>query len=167
MERSGRPISHSRRLVVLPASLRGFVWPSASRPLALMLRSIAAHRSTDASTTRLRCDASRSMRACTVAVLILRDARTPIRLCRAVGAPALLRMRTGERMSLNRLPSFNFTMSNSPSRSRSAFLRPGFATLLHSPRIGRWAERRGTFGCVRGTRWGVPSARSHASCDAL
>src|SRR5229473_5971003 len=32
-------------------------------------------------------------------------------------------------------------------RSRSAFLRPGFATLLHSPRIEGWAERRETFGC--------------------
>jgi hypothetical protein len=63
---------------------------------ALMLRSIAARRSTSVSTDWLRCDASRSMRASTVAVLILRDARTPIRLCRAVGARALLRMRTGE-----------------------------------------------------------------------
>src|SRR5262249_6230032 len=33
------------------------------------------------------------------------------------------------------------------------FLRPGFATSLHSPRIEGWAERRETFGCVRGTRW--------------
>src|SRR3989475_261061 len=38
-------------------------------------------------------------------------------------------------------------MSNSPSRSRGAFLRPGFASLLHSPRIEGWAERRETFGC--------------------
>src|SRR5262245_29334984 len=43
-------------------------------------------------------------------------------------------------------------MSNSPSRSRGAFLRPRFATLLHSPRIEGWAERRETFGCVRSTR---------------
>src|SRR6266478_6772186 len=43
-------------------------------------------------------------------------------------------------------------MSNSPSRSRGAFLRPGFASLLHRPRIEGWAERRETFGCVRGTR---------------
>src|SRR5262252_6233509 len=35
-------------------------------------------------------------------------------------------------------------MSNSPSRSRGAFLRPGFASLLHSPRTrgGRSAEKR-------------------------
>src|ERR1700756_5990160 len=38
-------------------------------------------------------------------------------------------------------------MSNSPSRSRGVFLRPGFASLLHSPRIEGWAERRETFGC--------------------
>src|SRR6516225_1529462 len=47
------------------------------------------------------------------------------------------------------------TMSNSPSRSRGAFLRPGFATSLHSPRIEGWAERRETFGCS-GTRWACP-----------
>ena len=66
-------------------------------------------------------------------------------------------MRTGERVancgsSLNRSPSFHFTMSNSPSRSRDAYLRPGFVALLHRPRIEGWAERRETFGCVRGTR---------------
>src|SRR5262249_22302720 len=34
--------------------------------------------------------------------------------------------------------------SNSPSRSRGALLRPGFASLLHSPRTrgGRSAEKR-------------------------
>src|SRR5260370_14558641 len=32
-------------------------------------------------------------------------------------------------------------------RTRGAFLRPGFATLFHSPRIEGWAERRETFGC--------------------
>jgi hypothetical protein len=38
----------------------------------------------------------------------------------------------------------DLTMSNSPSRSRGAFLRPGFATLLRQPesRGGRSAERR-------------------------
>src|SRR3984893_6314941 len=42
--------------------------------------------------------------------------------------------------------------SNSPSRSRGAFLRPGFATLLRSPesRGGRSAERRS--GARRNTR---------------
>ena len=58
-------------------------------------------------------------------------------------------MRAGERVancgsSLNRSPSFHFTMSNSHSRSRGAFLRPGFVTLLRSPesRGGRSAEKR-------------------------
>jgi hypothetical protein len=64
-------------------------------------------------------------------------------------ARALLRMRTGERVrkcgsSLNRSLESQLTMSNSPSRSRGAFLRPGFATLLRSPRTrgGRSAEKR-------------------------
>ena len=85
--------------------------------------------------TRLRCDASRSMRPHTVAVLILRDARTPIRLCPAVGACALLRMRTGERVvncgsSLNRSPSFHISPCQTAHLVPAArFLRPGFATL--------------------------------------
>src|SRR6266516_566910 len=49
-------------------------------------------------------------------------------------------------------------MSNSPSRSRDAFLRLGFASLLHSPRTEGWAERRETFGCVRSTRGACHSA---------
>jgi hypothetical protein len=78
------------------------------------------------------------------------------------------RMRTGERVancgsSLNRSRSFRFTMSNSPSRSRGACLRPGFATLLRSPesRGGRSAERRS--GARRNTR----AARHNAACQAL
>src|SRR5499427_1973513 len=50
-------------------------------------------------------------------------------------------------------------MSNSPSRSRGAFLRPGFATLLRSPRIEGWAERRETFGCSAEHPWGVHMTR--------
>src|SRR5262249_3522485 len=44
--------------------------------------------------------------------------------------------------SPNRFGHSNLTMSNSPSRSRGAFLRPGLATLLHSPRTrgGRSAD---------------------------
>src|SRR5262249_31892035 len=51
---------------------------------------------------------------------------------------------TGELAARRRTVRGNFllTMSNSPSRSRDAFLRPGFATLLHSPRVEGWAERR-------------------------
>src|SRR5262249_11789242 len=37
--------------------------------------------------------------------------------------------------------------TNSLPPSRGACLRPGFASLLHSPRIEGWAERRETFGC--------------------
>src|SRR5262249_10665239 len=63
-------------------------------------------------------------------------------------------MRTAESAARRRTVFGNshLTMSNSPSRSRGAFLRPGFAPLLHSPRIEGWAERRETFGCS-GTRW--------------
>src|SRR5262245_45984524 len=54
-------------------------------------------------------------------------------------------------------------MSNSPSRSRGACLRPGFAFVLHPPRAEGWAERRETFGCVRRTR----GARRIAARQAL
>src|SRR5262249_28993254 len=47
--------------------------------------------------------------------------------------------------------AFHLTISNSPSRSRGACLRPGFAILASPTRIEGWAERRETFGC-RGTR---------------
>jgi len=125
MDRGRRPI-----LTAAGWCFGHWLGQNAPRTVALMLRSIAARASTDASTDSGRCDASRSMRAPTWPVLILRDARTPIRLCRAVGARALLRMRTGERVancgsSLNRSPSFYLTMSNSPSRSRGAFSAPG------------------------------------------
>src|SRR6266446_10932676 len=36
------------------------------------------------------------------------------------------------------------------------FPRPGFATLLHSPRIEGWAERRETFGCSAEHPCGTP-----------
>src|SRR5262245_18799987 len=58
-------------------------------------------------------------------------------------------------------------MSNNPSRSRGAFLRPGFATLLHSPRTEGWAERRETFGCSAEHPWGVPSAHHKTRVNAL
>jgi hypothetical protein len=50
---------------------------------------------------------------------------------------------SGTRDSVGRVRSL-IHFSNSPSRSRGAFLRPGFATLLHSPRTrgGRSAEKR-------------------------
>jgi hypothetical protein len=37
------------------------------------------------------------------------------------------------------------------------FWARGFASLLHSPRIEGWAERRETFGCCAKHPWGVPS----------
>jgi hypothetical protein len=52
--------------------------------------------------------------------------------------------------------SVHLTMSNSPSRSRGACLRPGFVALLHSPRIEGWAERRETFGCLAKHPCGMP-----------
>jgi hypothetical protein len=45
--------------------------------------------------------------------------------------------------------------------SRGACLRPGFASLLHSPRIEGWAERRETFGCS-GTREACHNAARQA-----
>ena len=59
---------------------------------------------------------------------------------------------SGTRNSLRRACT-PIHFSNSPFRSRGAFLRPGFATLASPTRIEGWAERRETFGCVRGTRW--------------
>src|SRR5262249_18010246 len=117
------------------------------------------------STAQMRCDASRSMRAMPTqvgysrlghlilpisgkpeigAVLILRDARTSVRVCATLPARALLRMRTAELAPRCRtiFGNSHLTMSNSPSRSRGACLHPGFATSLHSPRIEGWAERR-------------------------
>ncbi len=91
-------------------------------------------------------------------------------------ACALLRMRTAELAARRRTVFGNsrLTMSNSHSRSRGAFLRPSFASLLHSPRIEGWAERRETFGCSAEHPWGTPScvkdARERAydaACQAL
>ena len=48
--------------------------------------------------------------------------------------------------SPNRFRNSRLTMSNSPSRSRGAFLRPGFAPLLHSP------PSRGVGGAPRNVR---------------
>jgi hypothetical protein len=76
-------------------------------------------------------------------------------------------MRTAELAARRRTVRghFHLTMSNSPSRSRGAFLRPGFATLLHSPRIEGWAERRETFGCF-GTRGACHNAAHQAPSEA-
>jgi len=114
-----------------------------------MLRSIA---STGASTPEPRCDASRSMRArASSPVLILRDARTRVRVCGNTSVCALLRMRT----------SIAFQPS---SRCQTAHLVPaahfcvrGLHPCFTHPRIEGWAERRETFGCS-GTRWAYHDA---------
>ena len=72
--------------------------------------------------------------------LILRDARTRVRALRHLFSPCARRMRTGESAARRRtvFGHFHLTMSNSHSRSRGAFLRPGFASLLRAPakRVG-------------------------------
>jgi hypothetical protein len=69
---------------------------------------------------------------------------------------------SGTRGSVGRVRSL-IHFSNSPSRSRGACLRPSFAFVLHSPPNEGWAERRETFGCVRGTR----GVRHNAAYQAL
>src|SRR5262249_11416608 len=92
------------------------------------------------------------------AVLILRDARTPVRVCETPPACALLRMRTAEVAARRRTVRRNFqlTMSNSPSRSRGAFSASGVCNFASLTRIEGWAERRETFGCSAEHPWGTP-----------
>ena len=108
---------------------------------ALMLRSIA---SAGASTAQMRCDASRSMKG--EPNRSSSSFETRVRAFEFAGPlqPALLWMRTAEPAARRRTVFGNsqLTMSNSPSRSRGTFLRPGFASLLHSPLTEGWAERR-------------------------
>jgi hypothetical protein len=140
---------------------------NAPRTVVLMLRSIAVGRERRRfhSPSALRCVSKHEGHA--VAVLILRDARKRVRLCGSACACALLRMRTAEPAARRRTVRghSHLTMSNSLSRSRGAFLRPGFATLLHSPRIEGWAERRETFGCS-GTRWAYHDVARQAPSEA-
>jgi hypothetical protein len=77
-------------------------------------------------------------------------------------------MRTAELAARRRTVFGNsrLTMSNSHSRSRGAFLRPSFASLLHRPRIEGWAKRRETFGCSAEHPWGV-SCASKTRVNAL
>jgi hypothetical protein len=131
----------------------GFLGQNArrARPHAEGHRS--ANGSTDAPPPRLRCDASRSMRAMSW---------SPHPSRRAYGHSTLrerLRMRAPQDedsrargSSLSRSRYFNLTMSNSPSRSRGAFFAPGACNFASRTRIEGWAERRETFGCLRGTR---------------
>jgi hypothetical protein len=74
-------------------------------------------------------------------------------------ACALLRMRTTEVAARRRTVFGNsrLTMSNSHSRSRGAFGRPGFCNFASLTRIEGWAERRETFGCCAKHPLGLPS----------
>src|SRR5215831_16962880 len=104
--------------------------------LALMPRSIAARRERRRfhSPGALRCVSKHEAHA--VAVLILRDARTLFRLCGSACACALLRMRTAIAFQpISRCQTAHLVPA-------ARLLRPGFATLLHSPRTEGWAERR-------------------------
>src|SRR5262245_44754412 len=65
------------------------------------------------------------------------------------------------------------SQAHTPPPSRRAFLRPGFASLLHRLRIEGWAERRESFGCsaehpcgLHMTRQARRLARRLASHDA-
>src|SRR5262245_5689606 len=84
---------------------------------------------------------------CTIAFLFCRGTRW---LVRSLYFPVFLQIRN--------LPSpVSRSQAHTPPPSRGAFLRPGFASLLHRPRIEGWAERRETFGCSAEHPWGVPS----------
>jgi len=85
-----------------------------------------------------------------VAVPILRDARTPFRLCGSACACALLRMRT----SLAFRPSHDVKQPISFPRRVFA---PGVCNFASLTRTEGWAERRETFGCSAEHPWGVPS----------
>jgi hypothetical protein len=94
------------------------------------------------------------------------------RCCMQVRAPFALKLRPklaarrgGRKTALARS---HLTISNSPSRSRGAFLRPGFCLFASlTPKEGV-AERRETYGCLRGIRWactiGAGQAPSEAPC---
>jgi hypothetical protein len=60
--------------------------------------------------------------------------------------------------SLGRVRSL-IHFSNSPSRSRGAYLRPGFCNFSSLTRIEGWAERRETFGCSAEHPWGLHMTR--------
>jgi hypothetical protein len=73
---------------------------------------------------------------------------------------------SGTRDSVGRVRSL-IHFSNSPDVLVPAarFCARGFASLLHSPRIEGWAERRETFGCS-GTRWAYHDAIRQAPSEA-
>src|SRR5262249_36127621 len=94
----------------------------------------------------------------------------PFEFAKAPPARALLRMRMAELAARRRTGCGNshLTMSNSPSRSRGAFLRPGFASLLHSPRTrgGRSAEKRSGAAAPVGRALGASQDARERAYDA-
>src|SRR5262249_8213532 len=157
----------------------GWSFPVASSPLASFRQNAPRphaeeHRSasTDACTSRLRGDASRSMRPRAVTVLILRDARTLVRLCGSACACALLRMRTPELAARRRTVRRNshLTISNSPSRSRGALSAPGVwivASLTRKRVGGAPRDVRGLSGTPVGRIMCVKDARERAYDPAI
>jgi hypothetical protein len=121
-----------------------------------MLRSIAARRE------RRRCRRRSALRCVSkhegkgIARLILRDARTRVRIRRTSSACALLWMRTS--ISHGTVHHFKQPISF----PRRVFLRRGFASLLRSPPVrgGRSAERRS--GARRNTRGRARNAARQA-----
>ena len=119
-----------------------------------MLRSIAAECECSCSHSRsaLRC-VSKHEDAHIGSSSSFETRARPFVLCGFSSACALLRMRTASRLR----PYSYLTMSNSPSRSRNAFLRPGFATFA-SP-----TPNRGVGGAPRDVRvlGGTPVRPAH------
>jgi hypothetical protein len=106
-----------------------------------------------------------------VLVLILRDARRPIRLCRAVGARALLRMRTDRRAALRLvtepLPwSYSHDVKQPISFPRRVFCARGLHRCFAHPHRGVGGAPRDVR-VLGGTPVGVPSARHKTRVNAL
>jgi hypothetical protein len=100
--------------------------------------------SAGASTARVRCDASRSMRA---------TPRGRPHPSRRAHARSTLRKRLRVRAPQDEAEHHGSrSQTHALHRSRDAFLRPGFCTFASLTPNRGWAERRETFGCVRGTR---------------
>jgi hypothetical protein len=95
------------------------------------------------------------------AVLILRDARTPVRICGRACAFALLRMRTA-------ITNKSYSLFKQPSSFPRRVFAPGFLPLCFARPDEGVAERRETYGCLRGIRWactiGAGQAPSEAPC---
>src|SRR5262249_20033490 len=120
-----------------------------SAPCALMVRSIAARgaRRSYRSCSALRC-VLKHEGARSGLVLILRDARTPGRVCGASLVRVLLRMRTIERVEVL------FTFQTADLVPAARFFAPGFCFWLRATPAKGWgaAESRPV---LRSPRWGL------------